>query len=341
MSGHSSIRHDKTCLNCRHVVEIRFCPNCGQENTDTRKTFHHLFIHFFEDLTHYENSFWKTIKHLLFWPGKLTIEYLSGRRLSYLAPVRLYIFISFLTFLLIGLLQHPDGSDRNVAKDNNTIVLAPIVLKQQDSATVNGKVVHGIPRKYRSGGYGLAMYNSQRELDSVQQSLPAGKRLTGFRYNVAKFFAHIHENLKGKDFAPRFREAFMHNMPKALFLYMPLFAFWLWLFHGKKRFYYFDHGIFTLHYFSFMLLTFSAVEVINVALDAVHDDVADTIGSTIGFALCCWWFYYFFRAHRRFYGESKFISRTKSFVLFFTNVFWITIFLTIFSLFTLWNLHPD
>ena len=97
----SEIRKDKTCLNCRYVVEQKFCPNCGQENTDTRKTFYHLFVHFFEDLTHYENAFWKTIKNLLFKPSTLTKEYLSGKRLSYLAPVRLYIFISFITFLLI------------------------------------------------------------------------------------------------------------------------------------------------------------------------------------------------------------------------------------------------
>ena len=59
------LRTDKTCLNCGHQVENRFCSNCGQENIDTRKTFFQLFVHFFEDLTHYENAFWKTIKNLL------------------------------------------------------------------------------------------------------------------------------------------------------------------------------------------------------------------------------------------------------------------------------------
>ena len=91
MSSGEHLRKDKTCLNCRHVVENKFCPNCGQKNEDTRKTFHHLFVHFFEDLTHYENAFWRTIRNLLLKPASLTKEYLSGKRLSYLAPVRLYI----------------------------------------------------------------------------------------------------------------------------------------------------------------------------------------------------------------------------------------------------------
>jgi len=107
----SPLRKDKTCLNCYYVVENRFCPNCGQENTDTRKTFYHLFVHFFEDLTHYENAFWKTIKNLLLKPAALTKEYLSGKRLSYLAPVRLYIFISFVTFFIIAIFPNETDSD--------------------------------------------------------------------------------------------------------------------------------------------------------------------------------------------------------------------------------------
>jgi len=98
MAHKNPLRKDKTCLNCNYVVDNRFCSNCGQENTDTRKTFFHLFVHFFEDLTHYENAFWKTIKNLLLRPASLTKEYLSGKRMSYLAPVRLYIFVSFVTF---------------------------------------------------------------------------------------------------------------------------------------------------------------------------------------------------------------------------------------------------
>jgi hypothetical protein len=57
------------------------------------------FVHsFFEDLTHYENAFLKTIKNLLFKPATLTSAYLSGKRLSYLAPVPLYFLFHYLFF---------------------------------------------------------------------------------------------------------------------------------------------------------------------------------------------------------------------------------------------------
>lgn len=108
MTHKSTYRKDKTCLNCGHVVAHKFCPNCGQENVDTRKTFYHLFVHFFEDLTHYENAFWKTIRNLFLKPASLTKEYLSGKRLSYLAPIRLYIFISFVTFFTVFVINKND-----------------------------------------------------------------------------------------------------------------------------------------------------------------------------------------------------------------------------------------
>ena len=134
----SKIRNDKTCLNCRYVVENRFCPNCGQENTDTRKTFHHLFIHFFEDLTHYENAFWPTIKNLIFKPAALTKEYLSGKRLTYLAPVRLYIFISFITFLIIALFSS-QNEPLNYASKKETKIFKVIAIKK--TATRASKLI--------------------------------------------------------------------------------------------------------------------------------------------------------------------------------------------------------
>lgn len=382
MSGHSPLRQDKTCLNCRHVVEKRYCPNCGQENTDSRKTFHHLFIHFFEDLTHYENAFWKTIRHLLFKPGRLTKEYLSGKRLSYLAPVRLYIFISFVTFFIISVLPSDSSESENskgkaensvqkqaeenllrreieisspadtttsilVKKDGKLISVAKTDLESQqllDSAKGDrvidfpsneaeaSKVLAGLDssevktttqRRYLNGFGG---FNSEAELDSIQNSRPEGQKMSGLRYRLEKVLARIHEKSEDEDFARNFTEAFLHNVPKALFLYMPIFAFWLWAFHGKKRWYYFDHGIFTLHYFSFMLLTLCSMLVLTAIVNQIDVNALTAIVVFMWFALFGWWFFYFFRSHSRFYGESKAISRLKSLALYFINMWLITFF---------------
>jgi hypothetical protein len=52
----SKMRNDKTCLNCRYVVENRFCPIVDKKILIPEKRFI-TFYSFFEDLTHYENAF--------------------------------------------------------------------------------------------------------------------------------------------------------------------------------------------------------------------------------------------------------------------------------------------
>ena len=175
--SHNKIREDKTCLNCRHVVELKFCPNCGQENSDSRKTFHHLFIHFFEDLTHYENAFWKTIRNLLFKPSTLTKEYLSGKRLSYLAPVRLYIFISFITFLLIAMFPSKVKGDIDKSEKALSKELA--------------KNTQGLSKKDEDKYFHL---KSMKEIDSIQKYGKESSKLNATSYWLYEKAVHVTEN---------------------------------------------------------------------------------------------------------------------------------------------------
>src|SRR5215469_12465803 len=109
MSHHKDLRRNKRCESCGHFVEKRFCPECGQENIETRQPFHYLFTVSIEDFVHYDSRFWKTIQYLLFRPAKLTKIYLSGKRNLYVPPVTLYIFISFITFFVPTLLPDKNG----------------------------------------------------------------------------------------------------------------------------------------------------------------------------------------------------------------------------------------
>lgn len=321
--SHSKIREDKTCLNCRHVVEQKFCPNCGQENSDSRKTFHHLFIHFFEDLTHYENAFWKTIKNLLFKPSTLTKEYLSGKRLSYLAPVRLYIFISFITFLLIAMF--PGKVNDQMDKSDKEL------KKEMEKANI--KIGNITKDKYFH-------LKSMKEIDSIQKYGKESSKMNAFSYWVYEKAVHVTEKYTKKEIVEKFIDSFLHNLPKILFLIMPFFAFFLWLFHDKKRWYYFDHGIFTLHYFSFLLLIFLIMFIIDKIFGLFGDDNPLTyISGLTTFAGTIWMCYYFYPAHHRFYGESRIVSFAKSVCLFIINSIFITFLITFYVLYTFINLH--
>ena len=353
----NQIRKDKTCLNCNYVVDNRYCPNCGQENTDTRKTFHHLFIHFFEDLTHYENAFWKTIKNLLFRPASLTKEYLSGKRLSYLAPVRLYIFISFVTFFIIAVL--PDKEDKEIVKikkeepiekieSNNNDSLSKQVLKlielsKQDEIPKNEAdslktIINEIIEKKKNDGDFLNFgYTSIKQMDSIRKVNPS--EINDFEYWLNSKTIPLNEKFTQDELKAKFFESFIHNLPKALFIYMPLFALVLWLFHNKKRWYYFDHGIFTLHYFSFLLLITLIQHLVKSVLDLFDNNITNMLSELFNFVSSIWMLYYFFPAHHRFYEETRLISFIKTSIMFFINMILIIILLLFFTVYTFVTIH--
>lgn len=311
------LRKEKNCLNCNEIVALRFCPNCGQENTDTRKTFHHLFIHFFEDLTHYENAFWKTIRNLILKPSALTKEYLSGKRLSYLAPIRLYIFISFITFFLITVFPEKK-SDAAFNKVNGTEAK---YINNQDDNFLKIDV------------------NSIRELDSIQFNATPENKMSEFEYWVKKKIILAKEGKTNKEIIEKFLESFSHNFPKTLFIYMPLFAFVLWLFNDKKKWYYFDHGIFTLHYFSFLLLINLLLFIFNHFMDLfVENPVTNFISGTITFISFFWMFYYFFPAYHRLYKQSRIVSIIKIGFISLINFMLFISLLILFAFYTFINL---
>ncbi len=353
----SEIRKDKTCLNCRHVVHERYCPNCGQENIESRKTFHHLFIHFFEDLTHYENAFWRTIKNLLFKPGALTIEYLSGKRLSYLAPVRLYIFISFITFFLMTIIPNTDYNLFNIQKKKievgsnveitttENVNIDELIASEKTKQLIKDSIQSSISKEKQEkdnkyDGLFNWGFKSQRQLDSVQKFAPEEERLDAVGYWVVKKALLVKKNNTNDEIIQKFKASFVQNFSKTLFIYMPLFAFFLWIFHGKKRWYYFDHGIFTLHYFSFLLLVVLLVFLFTKFLSLFgNTPIADIVKKVVDFIAFLWMFYYFFPAHHRFYGETRIISFVKSISLFVINILLIIIILLLFAMYTFINIH--
>ncbi|PWT74544.1 MAG: hypothetical protein C5B59_11025 [Bacteroidetes bacterium] len=98
--SHSKERSEKICLNCNAPLYGRYCHICGQQNIEPKQSVWHLVTHFFYDITHFDGKFFVTLKDLLIKPGFLSREYMIGRRMSYLDPVRMYIFTSAFFFII-------------------------------------------------------------------------------------------------------------------------------------------------------------------------------------------------------------------------------------------------
>lgn len=89
------------CPNCSAELAKEYCSVCGQrriraEDLSARHFFHELF----DEFANLQLKF-KTVKTLrgLLTPGRLTAEYLAGRRQPYLTPIKVYLVCAAIFFL--------------------------------------------------------------------------------------------------------------------------------------------------------------------------------------------------------------------------------------------------
>lgn len=82
-------------------AEAAYCAACGQAAVGD-STFRHFLHQFLGDYFTFDSKITRSLKPLLFAPGELTVEYMRGRRQRYVPPLRLFIFLSVLFFLVVG-----------------------------------------------------------------------------------------------------------------------------------------------------------------------------------------------------------------------------------------------
>jgi len=287
--SHSPLRKEANCLNCGATVQGRYCHICGQENIEPKETFWHMFTHFFYDITHFDGSFFTTVKDLLFKPGFLSREYMIGRRKKYLHPVRMYVFTSAVFFLVFFSMYHVSEKDVG-ANDNNAKVKEGIkvikneAFKEAKTAEDSAKILQGIEllglkekksvhktdtpvsKRVRKGDMNFSIdrdvedFSSVEEYDSSQRTLPASKRDKGITKMVTRKWIELNVKYEGDErkIVAELINTFLHSFPYLLFVSLPLFALYLRLLHLRRRneYYFADHGVFLVHLYIFTFLFF-------------------------------------------------------------------------------------
>lgn len=101
------------CLNCNEktVDGARYCHHCGQQILGKKLRMNTFLHQFMNDYFTFDSKFFKSVFPLLIRPGHLTNEFLAGRRVRYITPLRLYIFISIVFFLLLGFGGSEDATE--------------------------------------------------------------------------------------------------------------------------------------------------------------------------------------------------------------------------------------
>ncbi|MBA3829038.1 MAG: DUF3667 domain-containing protein [Taibaiella sp.] len=251
---HRELRKDNACLNCGNKVEHRYCSYCGQENIHPNESAVHLLMHLHNHTEHYQFSLFSTLKKLLFSPGFLTKEYISGKRKKYTHPIRIYLVVSFIYFFLIlGILDKPAIARYSPSNPASQIIYIP--------AKAFGLWDFEI---------GLPKYNSVHEYDSIQNTLSNADRDEGLLRYYKRRSAKIYEDYNPQKATEIFTEKVGQTIPKAIFILIPILSFWIWLFYNKKKYVYSNHLIFSLHFNSFIFIVIIITTLINLPLQYIH-----------------------------------------------------------------------
>jgi hypothetical protein len=129
------------CPNCNTQLKevMNFCSNCGQENHIRRVTVLMILSDFSKTYFTFDSKLINSLKYLITKPSFLTTEYLKGKIESYFRPIRMYIFISFVFFLLQGITESNTKFDNfDELKNENLTVLNDHYENAKKQNTDNG-----------------------------------------------------------------------------------------------------------------------------------------------------------------------------------------------------------
>lgn len=323
------------CLNCNYEVktENKYCPSCGQENADKRISLRLLLQDTIATAFNFESRVFKTIPLFLFFPGRLTNEFLAGKRVRYMHPFKIYLLSSLLFFFVVikiftpviedtirkldkvsedtnigfSLRDSTNGTneedtnyklievkkEKNIETDSlytnkleekfqqrQTILrdsIAELIVKIQNGeindSTLNidslqnlvedsaalAETVEVLNEKVKKKSQGLRrLYHliqdrnmtPERLLDSLEN------QTNGMNLQFAEQMLKI-----GRNDPAIFLANTINNIGTLMFITLPILAFFFVPFYIRRKKYYIDHLIFTLHLqaFTFVILTLATL----------------------------------------------------------------------------------
>lgn len=285
-----STRSSNICQNCNAENELPFnyCSNCGQKNTDGKITFSELWSEFQDSVLNIESRTWRTLKNL-FIPGKLTLEYFSGKHRQYVHPLRLLLVTSVLFIVAMSFQDFQSATNHRfnvkdrILKNYERIRLYRMVENIADNTNAifldeQTKIITDtILATFEDSLVVLLSKDEYRYIDSVDLNRYANlgdetpEKISKYDFlnkteeelvAIYKKDAGYIERLVFKQKAKYIKDESQlsaaiigHTTWAALFM-MPFLALVLYFLNFRHNYYYIEHLIFTfhLHAFAFLVL---------------------------------------------------------------------------------------
>ncbi|MGQ3113637.1 MAG: DUF3667 domain-containing protein [Brevundimonas sp.] len=297
-TGHSGEAHVGVCSDCGAETSGNFCAHCGQP-THVHRTLLHLGEEVLHGVMHFDARIWRTLPLLAFNPGRLTREWVQGRRTRYVSPLAMFLFTIFVMFFALSFMPHPEArieplpqriaaqraavieADKAVATARAELETAgdapgesgvasgmlaaaegALLVQKSNLAKLEKEAVEGRKDGLQSGSW-------QAALADMNLQPTEGDKASGMTTTVLK-------KLKNPDLAVY---KLQQTMYKFAFLLVPFsIPFMALLFLWKRGFTLYDHGVFVLYSLTFMALLMMVI-VLAVTLNQSVGGMALAIAS--------------------------------------------------------------
>ena len=339
------------CENCGAPMAGPFCAQCGQAAVDYRRSFRHIIVDVLDSFLNWDSKFFATIAWLIARPWHLTNQFLAGRRVRYVHPLRLYLLVSILFFFVVNYWAKSIHADPSKLSANDRADIAAELNDPDIPPAVKARIRAALDAKGRTQPEAQTSPSPETAVTpqpsvlaspspSVTSPSPSGDfgpmvqfdkpPSTGFE----KWLEQRAKEKMGEHGSKMalFIATLFSNLPYMMFCCIPLFALVLKVLYVRKRVFYIDHLVYALHIHSFAYLAIMLIVLITLGLNR------SIPGAFAGWIIAALWITFatqIFLSIRRVYRQGWFIAVFKFFLggfayfIVLTVAFAITFFITI------------
>ena len=325
------------CSNCNQCFEAHYpyCPYCGQQAED-KLTLGVLFTNTISNYFSIDARFFRSFIPLMTKPGYLAKKFVQGKRLLYIHPAQMYLFISVVFFFLFSFIsreqtQHID-SDIKKGIERSKTVLDSVQQRYADSLAVERFLK---PLKTNQEQLGFKDKDIKAMDSIIKTSSPSKNSIMGIVFKGSEIDSMInigaadkeiytHMGMEESDsfFEKRMYtqilkfyknksggsilQAFYDSIPIAMFMLLPIFALILKIFYFRKG-QFAHHLVFTFYFFSFLFTVFSILTLASLLWDGFPLWIITLVMLST--------FFYLFLGVKHYYQQGYLLSFIKSNVI--------------------------
>ncbi|NNK88762.1 MAG: DUF3667 domain-containing protein [Flavobacteriaceae bacterium] len=328
------------CKNCNQEFdeEFKFCPHCGQQAKDDL-TIGLLFYNTISNYFSFDARFFRSFFPLMFRPGYVARQFVSGKRLLYLHPAQYYLFVSVIFFFIFSFKAREYNTNVDKALEQgfkseavmsiDTKPLDSLAAKELSKTLKKNQVITGMTDEElkeldsimvdgNNNSPGLTFDYDKEKVDSlisIDAPEPEILKAMGMKEDAGFFARRFYQQMLKfqKNSGGGILQAFFDSVPIALFILLPIFAILLKLFYWRRgRFSH--HLVFSFYFFSFLFIVMSLILGVNYFID---------IPGWVDWLIMLSTFFYLVLAVRHFYQQGFILSFIKSGVITFMYMLFI------------------